>query len=202
MNNSKNNDYKLKAHKDYPCYLFSNYGDVYNIVTKKYLNGSGITERYKRYKIINAEGTKKYVLIHRIVFELFVGKLEENLVIDHINRDRYDNYYKNLRQVSQVENNTNKAKRKPFIALDTISNKAYACDNYSLFARFASSLYPETKFFDDQVKKFLNGSYKNFRIIEDNIFSIDDISYCIELEKDDLIKAVSLFPISETIENK
>lgn len=202
MDNINKPDYELKQHKDYPDYLFSNYGDVYNTKTKKYLKGSGESERYKRYKIINIDNIKKYILTHRIVFELFVGELEEDLHIDHINRNRYDNYYKNLRQVTPSENNTNKAKRKPFIVLDTISNKIYACDNYSLFSRFALSLYPKEKFFDDQVKKFLNSSYKNFKIIEDNILSIDSISYCIELEQDDLIKAISLFQIPETIESK
>lgn len=47
----------------------------------------------------------KYV--HRLVFEMFVGPISDDLEIDHINGDRGDNRLSNLRVVSHSENQRN-----------------------------------------------------------------------------------------------
>lgn len=57
---------------------------------------------YKRVVIKN----KKYQL-HRVCWAIFHGDCSEDLVIDHINRNRSDNRIKNLRLVTNRENTTN-----------------------------------------------------------------------------------------------
>lgn len=51
------------------------------------------------------ETVVKYV--HRLVFEMFVGPISDDLEIDHINGDRSDNRLSNLRVVSHSENQRN-----------------------------------------------------------------------------------------------
>lgn len=48
---------------------------------------------------------------HRIVWELHFGPIPEGKVIDHIDRDRFNNRIENLRCVSQSENMTNQPQR-------------------------------------------------------------------------------------------
>ncbi len=47
---------------------------------------------------------KSTYLIHRIVWVWHGNSLDENLEIDHINRNRADNRIENLRQVSKAKN--------------------------------------------------------------------------------------------------
>lgn len=50
---------------------------------------------------------KKYS-VHRIVWIMFNGDIPDNLEIDHINRDKYDNHIENLRLVTKSQNSLNK----------------------------------------------------------------------------------------------
>jgi hypothetical protein len=47
---------------------------------------------------------KKIYLIHRLVWVWHGNRLEKNMEIDHINRDRADNRIENLRQVTRAVN--------------------------------------------------------------------------------------------------
>lgn len=49
----------------------------------------------------------KTVLVHRLVYETFIGSIPEGYVIDHINTIRDDNRLENLRCVTPKENNNN-----------------------------------------------------------------------------------------------
>ena len=60
----------------------------------------------RRYAQIRING--KYYLKHRLVYLYHHGDLPpEPLVIDHINRDRFDNRIENLRAVNKSENQRN-----------------------------------------------------------------------------------------------
>lgn len=49
-------------------------------------------------------GKAKKFLVHRLVYEAFNGKLNDDLVIEHLDSNPKRNYYKNLKQSTQSEN--------------------------------------------------------------------------------------------------
>lgn len=48
---------------------------------------------------------KKHLLVHRIVYQKYVGKLDPQLVINHIDGNKLNNHPSNLEQVSVADNN-------------------------------------------------------------------------------------------------
>lgn len=59
---------------------------------------------YLRVPLKHAPGKEKKYLVHRLVYEAFVGNLESDKVIDHIDANKENNHFTNLRQVTQKEN--------------------------------------------------------------------------------------------------
>lgn len=89
-------------------YEISNYGRV------KSSNYGGLIRkpRFQRngYETVRLwkNGKAKFYLIHRLVFSHFVEKLNDNLVIDHIDGNKVNNHFTNLQQITNREN-TNKS---------------------------------------------------------------------------------------------
>lgn len=52
------------------------------------------------------------VKAHRVIWEMFNGKIPDGMEIDHINHDRSDNRIDNLRMVTRSENQKNKSRFK------------------------------------------------------------------------------------------
>ena len=48
---------------------------------------------------------------HRVIYELLVGKIPEGMQIDHVDRDRSNNRFENLRLVCSADNMRNKVKQ-------------------------------------------------------------------------------------------
>ncbi len=69
-------------------------------------------------------GRQRALLLHRVAYELYTNELLGSFVIDHIDRNKLNNKFSNLRKVSRKENNQNLAKRK--------SNKSGAVGIYQL----------------------------------------------------------------------
>jgi len=88
-------------------YYISNLGEVKNSYGKL-LKTFPAPNGYKRIKII-IEGKRKVFMVHRLVAETFIGDIN-NLVIDHIDRNKTNNNVTNLRIVTVKENNNNKRK--------------------------------------------------------------------------------------------
>lgn len=84
-------------------YSISSYGRVRNDKTNHILKGKLNLSGYLQVAL-RREGTVKWVLIHRLVAEYFVPNLMGGDEIDHINRNKTDNNYLNLRWVSSSEN--------------------------------------------------------------------------------------------------
>ena len=61
---------------------------------------------------LNKDGKRKSCLIHRLVYEAFIGMIPKSKEIDHIDRIRDNNSVSNLRVVSHKENMNNPNTRK------------------------------------------------------------------------------------------
>jgi len=56
---------------------------------------------------INLNTTDRAAFVHRLVYAAWVGKIRNNLEIDHINKIRNDNNHTNLRTITAKENKLN-----------------------------------------------------------------------------------------------
>ena len=75
---------------------------------EKIMKPSNITNktRYRMIRLSNKNNKAEYThcLIHRLVYNAFVGDLIDGYIIDHIDSDRNNNHYKNLQQITQMDN--------------------------------------------------------------------------------------------------
>lgn len=96
----------------------------YNAEYDRYVTKEGLVYRYSKTKnklvlcklssnkdgylqlCVSKPKTVK-IWVHRLVYETFVQKIPPKMVIDHINTIRTDNRLKNLRCVTQKQNNNN-----------------------------------------------------------------------------------------------
>lgn len=102
---------------DYPPYAISSYGRLKNIKTGHLFTGNLDKNGYLKYTLrtTNCDNKNGYTrTAHSLVAATFLGKRPEGRVIDHIDRDKRNNHYTNLRYVSVSENaiNTDKIKEK------------------------------------------------------------------------------------------
>ena len=79
----------------------SNLGNVRRKDAKKRVNVA-VSKHVKGYRTSRIAG--KNLLLHRVVWGAFNGKIPDDKVIDHVNRDRSDNRLANLRLASSSEN--------------------------------------------------------------------------------------------------
>ena len=105
-----------KTHPVYTAYEVSTFGNVRRISTQYMMTSSigsrGYTFVHLRVGIDNPAG--KYVRTHKLVADTFLGPCPDGLEIDHLDRNRRNNYYKNLCYCTHKENmeNTSKKRRK------------------------------------------------------------------------------------------
>lgn len=112
-------------------YALSVCGEVKNITTQQILKGfiRGGGKRKYYYLAVDV-GSKRYN-IHQLVASKFLpSPTEENCVIDHIDRNRYNNNASNLRWVSKSVNSSNK----------TIITKTSLGDNHHIRIRKFKSI--------------------------------------------------------------
>lgn len=89
-------------------YIVSEHGEVFTTVGKgRILKPNVMKSGYIRYRLSSG-----HVYIHRMVAFTFWGdKTEYGLEVDHIDRDKSNNHYTNLRWVTRKENCNNRGKR-------------------------------------------------------------------------------------------
>lgn len=96
-----NTKYDRWVSKDGLVYRYDKKKDKLVLAKSCYVSGG-----YIRYGIM--KNHKHYgVLVHRLVWETFMGEIPNGMVIDHINTIRDDNRLDNLRCVTQKENCNN-----------------------------------------------------------------------------------------------
>lgn len=62
---------------------------------------------YKCVILLDSEGKKRCLRIHRLLYEAFIGNVPKGMVIDHIDGDKENNTLSNLRCVTSQENRNN-----------------------------------------------------------------------------------------------
>ena len=102
---------KIKAIKGYEdTYAVSDDGRVFNLHSGRELK----QKDNKGYFVVSlcSNCKAREYRVHRLVYQAFVGELDNSLVIDHIDGNRKNNHQSNLRQIHTREN-TNRAKAHP-----------------------------------------------------------------------------------------
>lgn len=101
-----NNNIDITNYKEipeYPNYLITQDGKVFSKSHKKFLklkkDGSG-------YMMINLYNNtiKKYALVHRLVAEIYIPKIQGKNIVNHKNKNKSDNRVENLEWVNESEN--------------------------------------------------------------------------------------------------
>lgn len=132
------------ASEDYPAYEVSTFGNVRNRKNKKLMrpnhcNTGGYGQVHLRIDVESPNG--KYVSVHRLVAKAFAPNPDpENCcIVDHKDRDRENNYYKNLRWVTPQENRDNSTeKRSKYIYKKTTPLVLLNPDTYEIIQTFSS----------------------------------------------------------------
>ena len=105
--NIKNTEYysedlENEEWRNFGNYLISSHGRIRH-KTKNNLLKPVITCGY--YKVrLSQNGMVTDYMVHKLVYELFNGKLEQDMIIDHIDGNKLNNHKDNLRQISKSEN--------------------------------------------------------------------------------------------------
>lgn len=95
-------DEQWKCYKDTNYYI-SNFGRVRNIKTGNLMKGKINKGQYKEY-CLTIDGKKRSLLGHRLVYETFIGALEQGKVINHKDGNKENNCVDNLEQITAKEN--------------------------------------------------------------------------------------------------
>jgi len=93
-----------------PKYSVSDRGQVRNDVTGKMLRSNLNDCGYYFVNLCN-NGKRKTHKVHRLVAIAFCERTNENTEVDHIDQNKTNNHYENLRWVSSSNNQRNKRKR-------------------------------------------------------------------------------------------
>lgn len=137
-------------------YKISDYGDIYSVHYNRLLKQIK-KDGYTRVTLNKNKEQKKFY-VHRLVYESYhKHKLKQEVLIDHINRNRSDNYIKNLRIASRSENAKNCIKK---------SIKSYEILQYTTDGKFIKKWESYKKIINDTNFKrnnILNNCYNKTR---------------------------------------
>ena len=101
----------FKTIDGYDNYKISNYGNVINDNTNKLLKSVPNSQGYHQVFLCK-NGKQTAFKIHRLVGLNFCENENNYNIVDHINRDKNNNCYDNLRWVTRSQNNRNSTKSK------------------------------------------------------------------------------------------
>lgn len=96
------------APTEYGTYYVNKEGEVFS-KTKRQLAGSINSTGYQQLFTYEDGKFQKSYLVHRLVFEAFVGPIADGYEIDHIDRNCRNNSISNLRMVTHQQNCYNNA---------------------------------------------------------------------------------------------
>ena len=130
------NKYKIEFNKDEwtfipnyeERYIINKKGEIKSLITNKILEDNyneQFGQSYKSVKLIDKNGKRNSYLIHTLVYRSFIGEIDKDMVIDHIDQDKFNNKLKNLRLVSLSVNSLNCIKGKSQKNNDKIQNNNF-----------------------------------------------------------------------------
>jgi hypothetical protein len=92
---------------NYDNYQVSNFGNVRNSKKNNLMTGSSNNEGY--YVVsLSKDGIAKKHRIHRLVASAFLDNPDDKELVDHIDGNKANNHFGNLRWASSTENNRNR----------------------------------------------------------------------------------------------
>jgi hypothetical protein len=108
-NDTHYNDEEFKLIDDffginYSTYSISNYGRIMINKTKTIMKNKQNCDDYNRIILYDNNKRPKTYFIHRIVAYFFVSKYNTDMVINHLDENKLNNYYKNLEITTNKEN--------------------------------------------------------------------------------------------------
>ena len=84
-------------------FMISNKGRIRNTKTNNILKGKITKDGYLEW-CLSINGKKSSYLAHRLIYEVFIGELQENYVINHIDGNKLNNCIENLEQITNQDN--------------------------------------------------------------------------------------------------
>jgi hypothetical protein len=95
-----------KVVPSYPTYEVSNLGNIRHTSTKKIRKQNVQKSRLNFYKkvTLSLKGKRKNVRVHRLIAEAFLPNPDNKAVVNHKNRNTFDNRLENLEWSTQKEN--------------------------------------------------------------------------------------------------
>lgn len=85
-----------KRYSEYPNYIFYSNGNIksikYNRLLQPYLNNNG----YLKIKLVNKDGIRKNLLVHRVIAEAFLPNPDNLPEINHKDENKLNNAIDNL----------------------------------------------------------------------------------------------------------
>lgn len=88
-------------------YKISNYGKIFSIKNNIYMKLTKNNNGYMQIRLYDNNIKSKTFRVHQLVAYMFVENNNNNKYVDHIDRVRDNNHYKNLRWVTHKENMNN-----------------------------------------------------------------------------------------------
>ena len=107
--------------KKYENYEVSNYGKVRNTTTNKILVNT-ISSGYYKVKLYS-NGIRTTCQIHKLVAYFFIENINDYKIVNHIDENKLNNYYKNLEWIKNVNENIAYSVGKKIIMCDVKTGK-------------------------------------------------------------------------------
>lgn len=140
-------------------YIITSDGKVFNRKTKKELKGTYSRNEYHSVQL-TINGKPKSFMTHRLVAEMFCDNPNNYEIVDHIDRNKHNNDYTNLRWVNDFSNANNREK----ININYYEEKYLTNFKEKEWKRYKDTNYwvnEKGQIINKKTLRFLNGSFRN-----------------------------------------